>query len=215
MLERLPYFRCAPADYLLDTMGLTQREHGAYWLLMAHYYWNGSLPATRAEIQALACAHDEDGKAAVDNVLARFFHDESGRAVHHRIERELEKLKLFFRKQSEKGKAGGLARGKKKTASPKATRINGSAHGFSEVYAAYPRHEKRAEAEKAWIKISPDDALRQRIMQAIAAQKRSAQWTKDNGAFVPHMASWLNGKRWEDEVQTTHTPANQVPHQFR
>jgi hypothetical protein len=27
----------------------------------------------------------------------------------------------------------------------------------------------------------------------------SAEWTKDGGQFIPHPATWLNQKRWEDE----------------
>ena len=37
-------------------------------------------------------------------------------------------------------------------------------------------------------------------MNAIEQQKESAQWSKDNGQFIPHPTTWLNGKRWEDEV---------------
>ena len=37
-------------------------------------------------------------------------------------------------------------------------------------------------------------------MSAIEAQKKSPQWTKDGGQFIPHPATWLNGKRWEDQV---------------
>ena len=38
------------------------------------------------------------------------------------------------------------------------------------------------------------------LLTAIEDQKKSAQWTKDNGQFIPHPATWLNGKRWEDEL---------------
>ena len=31
-------------------------------------------------------------------------------------------------------------------------------------------------------------------------QKQSAQWSKDNGQFIPHPTTWLNGKRWEDQI---------------
>ena len=41
------------------------------------------------------------------------------------------------------------------------------------------------------------------LLDALDKQVRSPQWKKDNGEFIPHPATWLNGKRWEDEVQTT------------
>ena len=40
---------------------------------------------------------------------------------------------------------------------------------------------------------------------ALERDKRSEQWRRDNGDFIPHPASWLNGRRWEDE------PAEGVP----
>ena len=36
------------------------------------------------------------------------------------------------------------------------------------------------------------------MLETIAWQRRSEQWLKDGGEFIPHPASWLNGRRWED-----------------
>ena len=38
------------------------------------------------------------------------------------------------------------------------------------------------------------------IMAAVAAQKESEQWTKDNGQFIPNPTTWLNQERWEDDL---------------
>ena len=40
-----------------------------------------------------------------------------------------------------------------------------------------------------------------KILTAIEKQKQTAQWQEDGGRFVPYPATWLNGHRWEDEVQ--------------
>lgn len=106
MLERLPYFRCHPADYLLDTMNLSIREHGAYWLLMLNYYWNGSIPSDKESLYSLCKAVTPEDRASVDSVLKIFFHSEDGKIVHHRVERELEKLVEFFHRKREAGKLG-------------------------------------------------------------------------------------------------------------
>lgn len=34
---------------------------------------------------------------------------------------------------------------------------------------------------------------------ALERQKRSRDWTKEGGQFVPYPATWLNQRRWEDE----------------
>ena len=51
------------------------------------------------------------------------------------------------------------------------------------------------------MKIRPSEDLLIEILAAIDIQKRSVQWTKDSGQFIPHPATWLNGERWSDSVE--------------
>ena len=68
---------------------------------------------------------------------------------------------------------------------------------FEKFWSAYPRKEGKQKAKAAFEKVNvPLDVL----LNAIEQQKESAQWSKDNGQFIPHPTTWLNGKRWEDEV---------------
>ncbi|HGE1973835.1 TPA: hypothetical protein ACGKFT_006659, partial [Pseudomonas aeruginosa] len=78
--------------------------------------------------------------------------------------------------------------------------------GFEEFYQAYPKRRDRAKAEKAWRKIDP--ALHPVIMAALPKHCRQRDWLKDNGQFVPLPASWLNGRRWEDEIAPDAGPAS-------
>lgn len=82
-----------------------------------------------------------------------------------------------------------------------------SLDGFEEFYAAYPKHKSRDSAERAWAKLKPDDELRRTIMAAVEAQKRTWDWQKEGGRYVPYPASWLNGRKWTDEVTTEEAPA--------
>lgn len=68
---------------------------------------------------------------------------------------------------------------------------------FDKLWSVYPRHEGKQAALKAFEKINPDDELLERMINAITAQKKSAQWADPQ--FIPHPATWLNGHRWEDE----------------
>ena len=45
-----------------------------------------------------------------------------------------------------------------------------------------------------------DDDLMVHILAAVAAQKRTEQWQREGGRFVPMAATWINQRRWEDEV---------------
>ena len=78
----------------------------------------------------------------------------------------------------------------------KRTGLNGS---FITFWNAYPRKAAKGRAEKAWTKINPDEQLTAVIVAAIQKATESAQWTKDDGKFIPHPATWLNDRRWEDE----------------
>lgn len=77
---------------------------------------------------------------------------------------------------------------------------------FDTFWEAYPRKEGKQKAEAAFAKVVVPV---QDLLAAIEAQKKSAQWTKDGGQFIPHPATWLNGKRWLDqvtEIKTVGTP---------
>ena len=71
---------------------------------------------------------------------------------------------------------------------------------FDEFWSRYPRKEAKATAKKAFAKIGPDDALFVLIIAGLERAKKSEQWTKDDGQFVPHPTTWLNGARWDDVV---------------
>lgn len=70
---------------------------------------------------------------------------------------------------------------------------------FDDFWNAYPRKIAKGNAESAWKKIKPDEQLLQEILDAIAKQKPT--WTDPK--FIPHPATWLNGKRWLDGVDNT------------
>ncbi|WP_268798034.1 hypothetical protein [Pseudomonas huanghezhanensis] len=40
------------------------------------------------------------------------------------------------------------------------------------------------------------------LMTALAEHMAQESWSRDNGQFVPLPASWLNARRWEDELGT-------------
>lgn len=71
---------------------------------------------------------------------------------------------------------------------------------FNQFWNAYPKHIAKQSAVKAFEKLKPDEKLLEAMLKAIARQKESKQWEKDGGAFIPYPATWLNQRRWEDEV---------------
>jgi len=74
---------------------------------------------------------------------------------------------------------------------------------FDEFWKSYPRKTGKGRAEKTWLKINPNKELSQRILTAVKAQRNSKDWTKDGGIFIPYPATWLNDRRWEDEIYSS------------
>ena len=74
---------------------------------------------------------------------------------------------------------------------------------FDIFWKAYPKKIAKGDAEKAFVKVNPDDKLLATMVATIDRAKKSVDWQKDNGKFIPNPATWLNGKRWEDEFTDT------------
>ena len=70
---------------------------------------------------------------------------------------------------------------------------------FERFWAAYPRKQYKDRARRAWAKLSPDMDLCRKMSEALNTQKQSDQWMRDDGRYIPHPATWLNGRCWEDD----------------
>ena len=76
-----------------------------------------------------------------------------------------------------------------------------SMDGWEGFWKEYPRHTAKQAAMKAWKKINPTPELIVTILKAIDIQKKQPGWIKDGGQFIPHPATWINGRRWEDAME--------------
>jgi len=71
---------------------------------------------------------------------------------------------------------------------------------FDTFWAAYPKKKSKGQAEKVWAKLQPGEVLFAIMLQKIAQASQTHEWKKENGKFIPHPATWLNAKGWEDEL---------------
>lgn len=69
---------------------------------------------------------------------------------------------------------------------------------FEEFWAAYPVHKRRIDAERAWKRMTVKDKLA--AMDGIAAYRDECLRT---GIAICFGQGYLNGRRWEDEPDTT------------
>ena len=82
------------------------------------------------------------------------------------------------------------------------THINKYIDRFDEFWKIYPKKIAKESAKKVWLRIKPNDDLITKITKAVKDQKLSERESQ----FIPHAATWLNNKRWEDEVTTIQKP---------
>lgn len=79
---------------------------------------------------------------------------------------------------------------------------------FERWYKVYPKKVGRGAAERAFAKYKPDDQLTDTMIQAVEAQKQTRQWKE---GYIPNPATWLNQKRWLDEVEEEPLPFTDPP----
>lgn len=83
-----------------------------------------------------------------------------------------------------------------------------NASAFALFWDAYPKKKAKANAQKAFNKINPDEKLFSEIMDAVLLWSKSDEWKRDGGKFIPYPASWLNARRWEDEMDSADISIN-------
>ena len=75
---------------------------------------------------------------------------------------------------------------------------------FDIFWKHYPRKVNKREARMRWKnKKHPPINI---IIEIIEKHKKTEQWMKDNGKFIPHPSTWLNQESWEDEAYVKPEP---------
>jgi len=90
-------------DYLGDTGHLTTSQHGAYLLLMMHYWRKGGLPDDDEQLSAITKLPLNIWKS-YRNIIQAFFYDGW---CHKRIDAELATMEVKSRKRAAAGSKGG------------------------------------------------------------------------------------------------------------
>lgn len=83
---------------------------------------------------------------------------------------------------------------------------------FERFWEAYPKKTAKQQAEKAFIKLNVNDGLLDTMLTAL--EKQSSQWQQMQ--YIPYPATWLNGRRWEDELESSGgQPKPEKPQEIR
>ncbi len=206
------YYPFHLGDYTADTAHLEPMEDLAYRRMLDLYYrTEKSLPHDASEVARLIRLRSE--VAAVQAVLTEFFTQWSEGWCHERCEAELARM----REKQAKARASASARyaNAERTQSerraeallptPTPTPNNPPSPlpgGFVAFWNAWPQHHRKAGKPQCLRKWQGKgcEAIADRIVSAVNAAKRSAEWTKDGGAYIPAPLAWLNQERWEAPI---------------
>lgn len=76
----------------------------------------------------------------------------------------------------------------------------------------YPRKIGKGAAYKSWQKLKGMNVKPITIIEAVQQQKEAGMFQLDEPQFIPHPSTWLNQKRWEDEIPATPESSTPILH---
>lgn len=205
-----PAFLFYSADFLVGVMDLTDEETGQYIKLICLQHQKGRLK--KESIYRMF-------PNISDSVLEKFEIDENGLYYNPRVEKEIEKRDNYIQSRSANGSKGGRPpKNVQSTQKPyglayenhsENENINENKNNididnnlyfqqFNIFWEKYPKKLNKEKAHCAFMRIKPSEQLFEQILNALEIHKRCKQWRDKQ--YIPYASTWLNGKRWEDEI---------------
>lgn len=219
------YYKRNIGDYAKKAGRLSMLQHGSYTLLLDACYDREEFPTMEQAIEWTWASTTEEVEA-VTFVLRKFFTLENGVYVQKRIQEELADYQAksetnrriaIEREAIRKEKSTNRARivnaaSKSGDGSPPNQEpitnnqepINTTPSGFALFWKAYPKHQAKIAAIKAFSNQKINGEL-PAIISDIESKKLSDSWRKDGGKYIPNPATYLNQRRWEDESAPSET----------
>jgi len=87
----MKWFKLYIGDYQRDTADLSLAEHGAYLLMLQHYYATGKPLPTGKALHRMLRASDKDEREAIDAMVARFWTVTDAGLINGRADAEIGK----------------------------------------------------------------------------------------------------------------------------
>ena len=71
---------------------------------------------------------------------------------------------------------------------------------FENFWNYYPRKVSKQKSREAWSKLKGDESLYYEIVHAVGKWMETKDWIDSDGQFIPYPVTFLNQRRWEDEI---------------
>jgi uncharacterized protein YdaU (DUF1376 family) len=196
------YYQFNIGDYASHTRHLTAIEDIAYRRLLDIYYLH-ERPLNSGSASVARQINMREYETEVKSILDEFFTLTDDGWINVRADKEIAHYRGKIEQASRAGKASAERRSNVRSTDVQPTNnhkpiTNNQEYidRFDIFWKQYPRKVARPNAIKAWLKIKPDDVVLKKMLEAINQQQLPSKEIQ----FVPHPASWLNAKRWEDEI---------------
>jgi uncharacterized protein YdaU (DUF1376 family) len=232
-----PWMPLYIADYRADTAHLSASEHGAYLLLIMHYWQTGGLPDDDRQLARICCMTPAQWKAARP-IISTFFHDGWR---HKRIDAELshaadviEKRKAAVAQREIKRRTSDASNDLSSDASKDDTRARASpSPSPSPSHSSLRSEKKETRASALGVPAWPPDfreqfweAFPNKVGKADAVRKLETIKKRGSIAFSELMAglgryvaktddrpwcnpaTWLHQQRWTDQPATVARSTN-------
>lgn len=145
-------------------------------------------------------ASQHDGKVPFD---ANFLQRKLGTTITPDLDALVSAGFLLVEQVASKGASKSQARSKQNARLEEKRREEknscANAEAFTRFWDAYPKKKNKGQAERTFAKLDPDEALLVAMVEAIGRARKTDQWRRDGGQFIPYPATWLNAKGWLDE----------------
>ena len=69
---------------------------------------------------------------------------------------------------------------------------------FESFWEIYPKHQDKKKAKQKFLKLCTDEKKYQEIMDGL--RNVLPVWAKKDNKYIPMPTTWINGERWNDEV---------------
>ncbi len=207
--------------FTAETVHLSNDAVGIYIRLLCFAWTKNTKPFTTLSAYKICQCHNEEEEFGVDCILEEFFKyhiDESSTKstepgwTHKRLVQEHEYLTDKYKKRSEAGKKGGLAKRDNATSknvapipSPSPIPKN-SIYDQDFEYLWSLLHKKKGSKYKAygyWLKL--DNSINLSIEDFARIYNKQIKGIEDN-KYIPHFATWLSQRRWEIEDDNNPVP---------
>lgn len=214
--EHRAWMKFYPADFVIETTGLSAEETGGYILLIAKYWSNGGPFLYDDEgFERIVRLSPKKSKILLSK-LSDYFEVSGGKLCNPKLDEFLAESAEAYRKRAEAGRMGGKAKLKQTKSnanampnqsesetesdssieeSPQSPPRGDCSEEFEEFWDSYPSKRGKDAAIRAFRRAMKEGAILEDLLEAVERYKQS----KPENIEYCNPARWLREGRWKDE----------------